>query len=247
MYLKQYILGEMLHLANSSPPWWRSEFYAIKDRILKQYGTFEAFHMQHIVKHCYACEGSGKRMIELLVFDDVVTLPSGNCRKCGGTGKYDEFWTVLRSYRLGRRRFHKPQGKYYRADCLPDLPIAKEIEGFITHRSPKFYLSSEAGYWLALIFDRKLFFQHWGRVGHSSRKFTPLVVLGTWIFNIKHFPHTLKSRVDRRQRIVAELMLKQKQLQCQHEFPWAEEPDAQDECKKCGIMRYVVYGPEVPF
>ena len=233
MQIKKYLLGELLFLANSSPPWWRSEFYAIKDHILNLHANWEGVHLQHIVKECYGCEGSGKRMIEIPVLGELTTLPAGNCRRCNGSGKYSEFWVVLASYRLGRRHFHIPKQRYYFKDRIPDIQFNEEIEGYISHERPDYYLNSQAGYWLALIFDRKLFFERFGNVGFPSRKFTPMVILSTWIFNVKHFRAHVSSKVARLGRMIVNFQ----RSHCKHEFPWAEEPSVWDECKKCGIER----------
>jgi len=68
------------------------------------------------------------------------------------------------------------------------------IEGYIQHRSPKFYLDDEAFYWLALLFDFHLFLKCFGHVGHVSRKITLLVILGTFIFRVRMLRSELRYR-----------------------------------------------------
>ena len=252
MWTRRYlnwILGELLHLANSAPPLlWKNEFYAIKDQILFTHGHWEANHLQHILKECYTCEGSGKRQVQLMVLGELTTLHSGNCPRCQGTGKYQEFWTVLRSYRLGNRRFHSPIfGKQYKREDMPALQFTEQIEGYIRHEHPKYYLNAEAAYWMALIYDRATFFRWFGHCGHPSRKFTPMVILGTWLFNISQLRHIRYRIADKvswwRRRYRASI-----QKRCRHEFPWSEEPSVWDTCKKCGVERLYTPGYDgVPF
>ena len=210
MWLIKYynwILGELLHLANSSPPWWKGEFYSIKDKILFTRARWEGNHIQHILKECYPCVGTGKRRIQLRVLGELMDLQSGDCPRCHGTGKFTEFWTVLRFYRLGNRGFHSPMfGRKYRLEDIPALQFTEQIEGYIRHEHPKYYLAAEAAYWLALIYDREMFFKCMGKTGFPSVKFTPMVILSTLIFNIRHFPSTLKSRAECRWRIVSQLI-----------------------------------------
>lgn len=247
MQLRKYLLGELLHLANSSTPWWNDEFYRLKDHVLTMYGTWEGVHLQHIVKECFNCEGTGKIITTEYVVGFPVAISGGRvCAKCNGTGKYHEFWTVLKYYRLGDQHFHIPNGvRYYSRGNVPDLQFDQEIEGYIRHESPKYYLYAEAALWLALIFDHKLFWKRFGRTGYSSHKFTPLVILSTWIFDLSRIPNDVHHFFRR----IRERIVNFKQDHCQHEFPESEEPSMWDECRKCNMERlYAEEGRDaVPF
>lgn len=239
-----WILGELLWLANSEPPWWRSEFYKIKEKLLEDYGTFWGYHLQHIVKHCFRCDGTGKKRNEATIAGVETVWYGGTCPRCYGSGKFEEFWSMLRFYRLGRRSFHTPVKKYYSRESIPRMNFLETIEGYVGHQLPKYYLYREAAYWLALIFDRKVFFKHFGKAGHPSRKFTPLVILGNWVFTIRHIPYTVKRKIDHYKFLIKAF----RQNRCQHDFPWTEEPSDYDECRRCGLERMYVDGfQEVEF
>jgi len=241
----KYLLGELLFLSNSSPVWWREEFYRIKDHILKTHADLEGHHLQHIFKECYGCNGSGKVMKEVRMLGEWIRMPVGRCPKCHGSRKYDEFWTVLASYRLGKRQFHRPVRKYYSQATVPHMEFRELIEGYISHQHPKYYLGNEAALWLALFFDRKAFFRRFGNSGCSSRKFTPMVILGTWIFDIKMFGKRVVFKIHD----VRNNMKEFRQDLCKHEFQKDDYPSAWDHCEHCDIERiYATDGrDEVPF
>lgn len=227
MMITKFIIGELLFLANSRPPfYWRDEFYQIKKKILTLYGTWDGVHLQHIVKWCYACNGTGKRTVELLVFGEPMELQAGDCRKCNGTAKYSEIWVALDSYRLGRRSFHDPRCRYYFKDRIPEIQFDRTIEGYIRHAYPKYYLHEEAAYWLALIFDPDLFWKHIGRTGYSSAKFTPMVIISTWIFRARDLGDDLRSWVRSIKRKITAF----RRAHCRHDFDRSPEP----RCIKCG-------------
>lgn len=188
-----YIVGELLFLANSRPPIWKQEFYELKDKIIKRYGTPAGFDVQHIRKECYECEGTGKILKTVMLYGEPWLGKGASCWKCNETGVYTEFWTHLLRFRVGRRLFHQPEKKY----CSdPEMNLQRPmIEGYVEHKTPKYYLNAEAFYWLALIFDTRLFYKHFGHVGHLSRKFTPLVVLGTFVFWMRHLKSDIKFRM----------------------------------------------------
>lgn len=198
-YVKRYLLGELLHLANSRPPLWRSEFYRIKDRLLILHGKWNGVHLQHIVKECFGCAGEGRKM-ERWYFGDGewITLKAGRCARCAGTGKYDEFWVTLRSIQLGRRSFHLPIERFYTKSSIPAMVFHNHIEGYVRHVSPKYYLYAEAAYWLALIYDLNFFVQRIGKTGYPSRKFTPMVILSTWLFESRFVINRIRRAISTR-------------------------------------------------
>jgi hypothetical protein len=125
----------LLHLANSCPPpGLRREFYALKDRLLAR-GNHVGWDWQHIVDECWDCDGRG-----------------WGCARCCNTGVWRERWVALERIRLGAYIFHKP---WRSTPIKPSAPVT--IEGRIVHASGNGRAAREAGLWLALLFDRRLF------------------------------------------------------------------------------------------
>jgi len=170
-------LAKLLHYANRRPPITRKqEFYAIKEKILAKYGRKIGYDVQHIRKDCYSCDETG-------MFRCDWKEPE-SCWKCGGTGVYEEFWTLLEKYQLVKYTFHRPISKVYEN---PGYQTFGKIEGYISHDTPGYYLHAECAFWLFLIYDRKTFFSYIGKVGFPSRKFTPMVILSTVIQKVRQF------------------------------------------------------------
>lgn len=137
-------LSKLLWLANSRPPHLaRSEFYAVKDIILRRFGDRVGHDWQEIVHECYGCDGTG-----------IYTYLEGDsteCRRCFGSGVYRRFWVRLERWQLAGRTFHRPVERT--ANC-PDEPVT--IVGRIEHKRVG-RAGDEACLWLALVFDRRLF------------------------------------------------------------------------------------------
>lgn len=170
-------LAKLLHYANRRPPTLREqEFYAIKEKILLRHGRKIGYDVQHIRKDCYSCDEAG-------MFRCDWKMPEP-CWNCGGTGVYDEFWTLLEKYQLGKYTFHRPVSKVYEN---PGYQTFGKIEGYIRHDTPGYYISAECAFWLFLIYDRKTFFSYIGKVGFPSRKFTPMVIISTVIQELRQF------------------------------------------------------------
>lgn len=225
---RNFVLGELLHLANCNPPTgWRHEFYLLKDTLLNRYATYVGRDLQHIRKECYGCNGSGKHQEEHFVFGQI-WYTSSPCSRCGTTGVYEEFWVNLKRYRLGRHEFHCPLDRFCK-EADAGIGYLAVIDGYIRHPSPKYYLYAEAAFWLALLFDRPLFLRRFGRSGYPSRKFTPMVILSTWLFGICHLHDTLRQRWYR----IGRGMMKVRQSLCRHhDFG---EMEMEHVCKKCGF------------
>ena len=142
------LTGWLLHWANSDPPAFRKdEFYALKARLLRRLGTHVQDQEQHIVKPCW-----GERCYD----DDMDYEYSGcgpNCRRCRGTGKYDEFWVTLEERDLAGYRFHVPVGG---RRSRPSQLNGQWIEGLIRHRrTPQ--RCREALLWLCLLYEPSQF------------------------------------------------------------------------------------------
>jgi hypothetical protein len=126
------LLGWLLHNANASPPSsHRDAFYALKDRLLRRYGSRTGADIQHIRRPCW----------------------DGPCDRCSHTGIWSEFWVHLERWQLGAYPFHRP---HRRTSTPPFVPVT--ITGSIRHADPG-PLASECALWLALCFDRPLFLQ----------------------------------------------------------------------------------------
>ena len=159
--MRRRLICWLLDVANDRPPTLaRTAFYDIKAKLLQRYAEPDGFDVQHIVKDCWNCYGA----------------PDG-CYRCAD-GIYDQFWVVLNRWRWYGHVFHTP-GQRVRGEP----PGVVKIRGYIQHRTPRFYLAAEAWYWLALVYDRAAFRSTFGHTGYPSRKFTPMVVLGTVLFN----------------------------------------------------------------
>lgn len=223
----EHLLGELLFYANSAPPApWRELFYSLKDRVLVNYGEFQDSHLQHIVKECYNCTG-GKVYERHAHLGEIVPIYAGPCRQCNGTGVHREFWTVLALFRVGKRTFHMPIKRFesYQKSLIPDLPFAENIEGYIHHERPKYYLNVEAFFWLLLLFEPKTFFSKMGKIGCASRKFTPMVILSTMLFDgldIGHKAYRWKRNFTL-----------WKQAHCFHDYP-----DGSADCSWCGWSEF---------
>lgn len=138
--MRQRILARLLHLANSGHPWRRTEFYAIKERLLRRYATFRGHHMQEIRKECW-----GPRLGWDEYGDPVRGKCGPTCRQCGGTGLFDIRWVRLERWRWGKFEFHIPAG-----DTRVRPAGHVDIVGRIEHRDYG-RLSNEAVLWLYLL------------------------------------------------------------------------------------------------
>jgi hypothetical protein len=135
------VLTWLLVRANAKPPHsHREPFYQLKDRLLHRFGRLIGTEWQHIRKTCWSC-------------DDGVRDDGDSCWKCGGTGIYQQTWVLLQRWEIGGAIFHRP---VRRTPLDPHGVVT--IHGYITH--PEYRAdTTEALLWLALLFDRRLF---WG-------------------------------------------------------------------------------------
>ncbi|WP_291726149.1 hypothetical protein [Bernardetia sp.] len=174
-----HILGYLFHYANRDIPLIaKQEFYELKQKLLKKYGTKVGQDIQHIKKDCYSCDATGWFSNE---------WKEEPCWNCMGTGVYEEFWTKLDKYKLGKFTFHNPVERIYKHSKSFSEEIKPNIEGYISHKRPKYRVGTECAWWLFLFFDRKTFLKRFGKTGYPSHKRTPLVFLGNLIFRIRCF------------------------------------------------------------
>lgn len=149
------------------------EFYALKDRLLRKYGTRDGVDIQHIKRECWGYEEDGK------------CLGKG-CRRCGGSGVWDEKWIELERWAIGGRVFHRPSGFRYSAPSADDLFAPRNvIEGLITHYDVSYRASSEARLWLFLLFDRRAWRHEIGRSRACGWQWRPMLALQAIVFEIR--------------------------------------------------------------
>ena len=178
-------IGWLLSKANASPPVMaRTEFYALKVRLCQQFGMWERAELQHVVKKCWDCEGTGTRMRDYLTphTHTWVQVVSGPCHSCNWTGVYREFWGRLERWNVGGFIFHEPKLRY---DRKPEWGGA-EIEGLIEHERPRWMLHKEAHLWLTLFFDRQGFWRCF--LGSSSAHGKlPLLLVQRLVWNVRRW------------------------------------------------------------
>ncbi len=180
------LLGKLLHMANSSPPWGQSKvmFYAMKERILARYGTPDGYDVQHIPgKICFGCDGTGQ-------FEHM----SGDqdyCYRCGGNGWYKSpVWVALARHRLGNYVFHTPKERWYQEP----KPNATNIEGYVQHKFYRGLQPEVAMLWLALIFDRKLWWREINEHHYCRWQWKPMLFLTCVSSRIRRAWHWWHSR-----------------------------------------------------
>lgn len=137
------IVSTLLHYANASPPHNRTEFYALKSRLVEEHGRFCGHDLQEIRKECWGplvpfSEGGyeGERR----------GCQGEKCRNCGGTGVFDIRWIRLQRWEWCGRVFHSPDGETRRPPDAGSVNIFGRIE------HPKYGRAShEAVLWLYLL------------------------------------------------------------------------------------------------
>jgi hypothetical protein len=151
------ILSWLLHHANrkyNSP-----EFYTIKNRLLKKYGTHICYDVQFIEgKKCHTCGGTG---IYSKYYDSYGFVSDVNyCWHCDGTGWYKlPVWNILARLQFGKYTFHQP---FQRSYTKPDnnIPV---IDGYIEHENSKH--SDFAATMLFLIYEKSYLKRWWKSAG----------------------------------------------------------------------------------
>lgn len=182
------ILCRLLWLANSDPPCiHRQRFYAMKYVMLRRWATPAGYDVQHIRKECYGCDGTG-------VYRD-----SGrDCRRCWGSGAYSDKWYRLDRWEWHGRIFHTPAWEITRRDANP----VATIEGHVQHTRGLGRKPDEAALWLALLFDRGLFWKL--LTGGSPCGWTglPLCTLNQAVFGVAmHWQRSMRRFRSRRHRM----------------------------------------------
>ncbi len=133
------VLAWLCHYANANPSYNRSNFYDLKYRLLRQFGTFQGHDVQEITKECY-----GERLYDEYYNDYDYCGCGEHCRRCGGTGIYDQKWIRLQRWQWGKYTFHIPE------ESTRIKPDSVQIKGRIEH--PDYgNASREAELWLYLV------------------------------------------------------------------------------------------------
>jgi len=135
----EQLLASLLLWANARPPLiHRREFYALKTALCRRYAQPDGLDLQHIVKPCWGRGG-----------EQGDTCTDCRCRKCNGTGIYDEYYIQLKRWRWNQFVFHEPLPGQ-RRDIAPEQAAWPIIEGYIRHQGYG-RLSNEAVLWLYLL------------------------------------------------------------------------------------------------
>ncbi len=138
----QQLLAKLLHWANSYPPVFSREFYALKDRLCRKYARFAGHELQEIRKECWG-EKTWDREYGGY---DYHKCKGKSCRACGGTGIFDIRWVRLERWEWCGFVFHRPDGD----TRIPPEVGSVKIFGRIEHKDYG-RLSSEAALWLYLL------------------------------------------------------------------------------------------------
>lgn len=136
----QRLLSLLLWHANSKPAHKRYQFYDMKERILRRYGTIDSGQhcdWQDVSKPCWSCDGTGG------------LYEPGACLKCFGTGIYRPVFVPLARWKLAGRVFHLPGEAQSRE---PETGV--QIKGYVRHAPSRYAWIAEL--LLAVVFDRKL-------------------------------------------------------------------------------------------
>lgn len=181
------ILSKLLWLANSDPPCSRKRFYAMKDVILKLWGEPDGYDVQRIVKACW-----GDRW-----WDDEGDEANGcgpGCRRCGGTGVWEEKFIRLERWKLAGRNFHSNPTRISRPDKSGETAYGPvTIDGRIGHKRPG-RIADEAMLWLALLTGHwRLLWIETAHVYRYGRTWFPLLNLAC----LAWFAARLYGRVKR--------------------------------------------------
>lgn len=154
--MRQRLLAKLLHYANAGHPAFRSEFYALKERLLRKYGTFRGHDLQEIKKECYG---------ESVGYYEWAGCKGTKCRRCGGTGVFDIRWVRLERWEWRGYVFHRPVDD----TRIPPAVGSVKIFGRIEHADYGLK-SAEAVLWLYVLCGE---FRLWARSLRASRYCRP--------------------------------------------------------------------------
>jgi hypothetical protein len=135
------LLAWLLHIANTDVGMTnRSEFYALKERLLRKYGRFAGHQIQEIKKPCWGPWGDE--------YGERKGCQGEKCPRCRGTGVFDFRWVRLERWEWAGYVFHRPVDD---SRVIPSpYPPADMILGRIEHKDYG-RAANEARLWLYLI------------------------------------------------------------------------------------------------
>lgn len=227
--VQKFIIGELLHMANHE--YHSRSFYEMKDRLLQLHGVELGYDTQHVTKPCRNCDSGYITTSITMAWNKPWKAETVKCPRCGGSSIYDEFWSLLALYQIGRRQFHSPMGKSYTKsrfdNVISKITPLHHFEGLIRHTPPKHNLGKEAAFLLALMFFPGYLEELWFGAFYSKGVFTPMMILNNLVWIKRRWAEDLSR-----------FFLKVKQYFCLHDYE--SDPFGfrdLDVCKKCHVMR----------
>lgn len=183
MLINHPAIAWLLMAANTDPPYpYRDEFYQLKRQLLTAHGQVAGSHIQHILKPCWTCSGTG------------FYHTGAPCHHCWD-GIYSEFWCKLEVREWHGYRFHLPGER--QSDAFRDRqgdPVAIDIEGYVEHTTHP--VAGEAAFWLFLVTDWSLFRHAMLNTCHRCRDRGPLLPL-TFIHSLICRASTVEFQVEK--------------------------------------------------
>jgi len=182
--MKKKILSWLLHNANRLGK--NDDFYKIKNRILKNYGTPFGFDVQFIEgKKCYSCDGEGNYFKYSWYEKDGGHFEQ--CYNCWGGWYKRPHWNVLQKIKFGKYVFHQPLQRVYKEPVL-NIGIGI-IEGYIEHipaKHSRFALTV-----LFILYDKNYWSREWKSRGNYWNYcykywYKPNQIINRIIYLIKH-------------------------------------------------------------
>lgn len=185
--MKTLILSTLLHYANRYPYLERrDEFYDIKKNILALNPNTQQLgkQVQHIIKKCYSCNGTGM-FSEYWDGDFYRKVEPRKCWNCFD-GVYDQFYSLLVLWKFGKYEFHtfvdRIEGPLFHESYFRDLPLLEAIQGKIKKPKVKAWLHREALLWLILIYKRESFMKRLRKSCPVGKVYTPLLLINKIVF-----------------------------------------------------------------
>lgn len=163
----------LLHYANSQPPINRTEFYALKERLLRKHGKCVGGDIQEIRKECWGPWGDQ--------YGERAGCLGAKCHRCNGTGVFEIKWISLERWEWCGYVFHRPAFRLY---AIPDIGTVT-IFGRIEHEHSG-QICSEAALWLYLLCGEwRLFWQELSTHSYHRCRFYPLLNIQRLMFKAR--------------------------------------------------------------
>lgn len=181
-------IGKLLHIANATRP--SQGFYLLKKWILHRHGEYVGYDLQHIVKDCWRCHGTG----QYLGLED--------CWCCDATGIYSDRWFILSRWRLGNYTFHIPSRAYCRSKPETTGQPFRQFNEKIRHDSYPTSMARDAILKLTFLFAPQYFLWHlFYPADFKNKPFRLLLVVGRlrwkWILFYEPIRKKVSMQIDR--------------------------------------------------